>query len=81
MKGKNKTKWYDNGNIITTMIIVTIIVAIVCSQSFAVVGKSSLEIFSSIINHNSIYLLIIIYFILLKILNKKTKFKNLKIKI
>ena len=58
MKGKNKTKWYDNGNIITTMIIVTIIVAIVCSQSFAVVGKSSLEIFSSIINHNSIYLLI-----------------------
>ena len=79
MKGKNKTKWYDNGNIITTMIIVTIIVAIVCSQSFAVVGKSSLEIFSSIINHNSIYLLIIIYFILLKFKIGKIYFNYLNL--
>ena len=79
MKEKNKIKWYDNGSIITTMVIVTIIASIVCSQSFAVVGKSSLEIFSSIINHNSIYLLVIIYFILLKFKIGKIYFNYLNL--
>ena len=60
-------KWYESGNAITSIIIGIIIVTIVCSQSFAVVGKnSSLSIFSSVINHNSIYLLVLIYFVVLK---------------
>ena len=79
MKEKNKLKWYDNGSIITTLVITTILVIIVCSQSFAVVGKSSLEIFSSIINHNSIYLLVLIYFILLKFKVGKRHFNYLNL--
>ncbi len=79
MKEKNKLKWYDNGSIITTLVITTILVIIVCSQSFAVVGKSSLEIFSSIINHNSIYLLVLIYFILLKFKVGKRYFNYLNL--
>lgn len=79
MKGKNKLKWYDNGGIITDLIIVTILVIIVCSQSFAVVGKSSLEIFSSVINHNSIYLLVLVYFLLIKIKAGKMYFNYLNL--
>lgn len=64
---KKDIKWYESGNAITSIIIGIIIVTIVCSQSFAVVGKnSSLSIFSSVINHNSIYLLVLIYFVVLK---------------
>ena len=79
MKGKNKIKWYDNGGIITDLIIMTILVIIVCSQSFAVVGKSSLEIFSSVINHNSIYLLVLVYFLLIKIKAGKMYFNYLNL--
>lgn len=64
---KKDIKWYESGNAITSIIIGIIIVTIVCSQSFAVVGgNSSLSIFSSVINHNSIYLLVLIYFVVLK---------------
>lgn len=64
---KKDIKWYESGNAITSIIIGIIIVTIVCSQSFAVVGKNnSLSIFSSVINHNSIYLLVLIYFVVLK---------------
>ena len=42
MKEKeNKIKWYESGNVITTLIIVTILGAIFCSQSFAVVGTGA----------------------------------------
>ncbi len=79
MKGKNKLKWYDNGGVITDLIILTILAVIVCSQSFAVVGKSSLEIFSSVINHNSIYLLVLVYFLLIKIKAGKMYFNYLNL--
>ena len=79
MKEKNNIKWFNNGDIITNLIIMIILIAIVCSQSFAVVGKSSLEIFSSIINHNSIYLLVLVYFILLKFKIGKMYFNYLNL--
>lgn len=60
-------KWYESANIITSLIIGVILVSIICSQSFAIVGKrTSMSIFSSVINHNSIYLLALVYFIVLK---------------
>lgn len=64
---KSKTKkieWYNSGNVITTLIITAIAVIIICSQSFAV--GSSFALFSSVINHNSVYLFILVYFIFLK---------------
>ena len=66
MKDK-KTMWYDNGNVIVNLIIGIILVIIICSQSFVTTHGSSLELFSSIINHNSIYLFILVYFIFLKL--------------
>ena len=62
MKDK-KIMWYDNGNTIVNLIIGMILIIIICSQSFVTTHGSSLELFSSIINHNSVYLFILVYFI------------------
>lgn len=66
MKDK-KVMWYDNGNTIVNLIIGMILIIIICSQSFVTTHGSSLELFSSIINHNSVYLFILVYFIFLKL--------------
>lgn len=60
---KNDLKWHEDGGMITTLIIAVVVITIIVSQSFAVGG--SLISFSSIINHNSLYLFILIYFGLL----------------
>lgn len=75
----NDIKWYESGNAITTLIIVTILLAIFCSQSFAVVGDSSLSIFTSIINHNALYLFSLVYFVLLKTRSGKRYFNYLNV--
>ena len=64
-KNENLT-WYNNGNKLVDMILVTILLIIIFSQSFATSGGFSLTLFGSIINHNSVYLFVLIYFILLK---------------
>ncbi len=74
-KGKIK-KWYDNGQIITALIILVVALAIICSQSFAN-GEFTFALLSSVINHNSIYLLILVYFILLQISFGKKNFNYL----
>lgn len=56
-------KWYNNAKTITSLIIVTILLIFICSQSIAVSVNNSFKIFSSVINHNTSYLLILIYFI------------------
>lgn len=63
---QEKIKWYDNARTITTLIICTILLILVCSQSIAVVGEGSFRVFSSVINHNTSYLLLLIYFISIK---------------
>ena len=68
MKKRNKNsslKWYDNAHFITNLIIVIISIFIIASQSLAN-GELSFALFSSVINHNSIYILVLLYFILLK---------------
>lgn len=72
-------KWYDSGNVITSLIIGIILLVVVCSQSFAVSGESSLALFGSVINHNSIYLLVLIYFIVLKTKIGKIYFNYLNV--
>ena len=62
----NNIKWYESGNVITSFIIITILATIFCSQSFAVIGDGDFSIFTSVINHNSLYLVVLIYFVLLK---------------
>lgn len=61
-----KNKWYDSAGIITSLIIGTIVLIIIFSQSFVLGRNGSLELFTSIINHNSIYLFILGYFVLIK---------------
>ena len=59
--------WYDNPGIITNIIIVLIAIIILLSQSFAINNNlSTHEILSSIINHNSVYLIVLVYFVALK---------------
>ena len=68
MKKRNKKsalKWYDNAHFVTNLIIVVISIFIIASQSLAN-GELSFALFSSVINHNSIYILVLLYFILLK---------------
>lgn len=79
MKDKKQIKWYDNANLITTLIISVILLIIVCSQSFVIGDKMSLTLFGSIINHNSIYLLVLVYFISLKFKIGKKYFNYLNV--
>ena len=75
---KKVENWYDSADIITCLIITTIFLSIICSQSFAN-GEFSFTLFSSVINRNSIYLLILIYFVLLRFSFGKRYFNYLNI--
>lgn len=75
----NSLSWYDSGNIVTSLIISVILLIIVCSQSFAISGDNSLALFGSVINHNSIYLLVLVYFIFLKTTFGKKYFNYLNV--
>lgn len=75
---KKIEKWYDNGFIIDLLIIFVIFLIIISSQSFAN-GELSFALFSSVINHNSIYLLVLVYFILLNFSFGKKYFNYLNI--
>jgi len=79
MDNKKKLKWYDNGNTIINLIIAVILIIIICSQSFAVGQTLSLQLFGSIINHNSIYILVLVYFVFLKTSFGKKYFNYLNV--
>jgi hypothetical protein len=74
-----KVKWYDNGNKITSIIIAVIFIIIISSQSFAVGQSFSFELLGSIINHNSIYLFVLVYFVFLKFSFGKKYFNYLNV--
>ena len=66
-KKKNEIEWYDNPNLITSFIIGLIALIVILSQSFAINNHlSAMEILSSILNHNIVYLLMCVYFVALK---------------
>ena len=66
-KNKTEIEWYDNPGIVTNVIIALIAVIIILSQSFAINNNlSTQEILRSIINHNSVYLIVLVYFVALK---------------
>lgn len=78
MKSKD-LKWYDNVGTIINLIIGVIFVIIICSQSFALGQSLSLQLLGSIINHNSIYILVLVYFIFLKTSFGKKYFNYLNV--
>ncbi|MCI8346882.1 MAG: hypothetical protein HFJ12_02915 [Bacilli bacterium] len=60
-------EWYDNPNFITTLSIIALLLIIILSQSFAVKNNiGSNAILRNLLNHNSIYLVGLLYFIPLK---------------
>lgn len=77
---KNIIDWYDNPNLITSFAIAVLFIIIVLSQSFAVqTNLGTNDILRSLLNHNSIYLLGLIYFIPLKTISGKRYFNYLNI--
>lgn len=63
----SEKEWYDNPNILTSLLIGFIALIIILSQAFAVKNNLGMhEIFRSLLNYNSIYILVLVYFILLK---------------
>lgn len=66
-KSENVVEWYDNPNLITSLLIGLIALIILLSQSFAINSSmSTVYILKNILNHNSIYLLMLVYFIMVK---------------
>ena len=73
-----KVKWYDNGEILTSIILGIITLIVICSQGLAN-GQLSFAFFSSVINHNSIFILVFVYFAFLKFDFGKKYFNYLNI--
>lgn len=72
--------WYNNPNLITTFSIIILVLIIVLSQSFAVknaIGASN--ILRNLLNHNSIYVVGLLYFIPLKTKTGKKYFDFLNV--
>ena len=65
-KKKEIIEWYDNPRFISNLMILLIFSIVICSQSFAIGDNYSLKLFGSIINHNTVYMLVLIYFLSLK---------------
>lgn len=79
-KIKTEKEWYDNPNILTSILIGFIAIIVILSQSFAVKNNLGAEdIFRSLLNYNSIYILVLVYFIMLKTKVGKRYFNFLNI--
>ena len=77
---KNEKDFFDSPSMITFILIGLLVVLIILSQSFAIQSHMEAgEIFRSIINHNSIYLVSLIYFILIRFKFGKKYFDYLNV--
>ena len=62
-KKKKDLEWYDNPNMIVTLLLGLNIAVIILSQAFAIKSNlSGMEMFRTILNHNSIYIMLLVYF-------------------
>lgn len=60
-------EWYDNPNLLTSIIILVIVVTIIMSQAFAVKNNiGAVNTFRSLLNHNSTYIIALVYFCFIK---------------
>ena len=80
MKKKEKESIFNNASDITSIILGLIILIILLSQSWAISSNvSAVIMFRSILNHNSIYFLLLIYFIGIKTNIGKKYFNHLNL--
>lgn len=67
MKEKENVSLFDSPDKVTSLIIGLVLIIIILSQSFAINNNlDALDIFRNILNHNSIYLIMLLYFVSLK---------------
>lgn len=80
MNKSNERDFFDSPNMITYILIGLLVVLIILSQSFAIQSHMEAgDIFRSIINHNSVYLVSLIYFVLIKVKFGKKYFDYLNV--
>ena len=80
MKNNKEKDWFDSPRMVTYVIIGLLIVLIILSQSFAINSQlGTSDIIRSILNHNSIYVLTLIYFGLLHFKVGKKYFDHLNV--
>ena len=80
MKNNKEKDWFDSPRMVTYVIIGLLIVLIILSQSFAINSQlGTSDIIRSILNHNSIYVLTLIYFVLLHFKIGKKYFDHLNV--
>ncbi len=80
MNKNNEKDFFDSPSMVTFILIGLLVVLIILSQSFAIQSHmAASDIFRSIINHNSIYLISLIYFILIRIKSGKKYFDYLNV--
>lgn len=64
---QTEKEWYDNPNILTSIIIAVILITIIMSQAFAVKNNiGAVNIVRSLLNHNTTYILGLVYFCFIK---------------
>lgn len=77
---KDEREWFDNPNIITTIAISLLTLIIILSQSYAVKNNlSTNDILRNLLNHNTLYIIGLIYFIPLKTKAGKKYFNYLNV--
>ena len=80
MKDSKEKDWFDSPRLVTYVIIGLLVVLIILSQSFAINSQlGTTDIIRSILNHNSIYVLTLIYFALLHFKVGKKYFDHLNV--
>ena len=80
MKNNTEKDWFDSPRMVTYVIIGLLIVLIILSQSFAINSQlGTSDIIRSILNHNSIYVLTLIYFVMLHFKVGKKYFDHLNV--
>lgn len=77
---KKELSWYDNPNMLTTLILLDLFLIIICSQSLGIGSQlTGWELFRNVINLNTTYVLVLIYFLLLKFKAGKRYFNILNL--
>ena len=80
MKNNKEKDWFDSPRMVTYVIIGLLIVLIILSQSFAINSQlGTSDIIRSLLNHNSIYVLTLIYFVMLHFKVGKKYFDHLNV--
>ena len=80
MKNNKEKDWFDSPRMVTYVIFGLLIVLIILSQSFAINSQlGTSDIIRSILNHNSIYVLTLIYFVMLHFKVGKKYFDHLNV--